>query len=119
MLETYPRAAEIVRTWFLEKMIESMKDQSVPDNFKEFMRQQGIDNERVAKIVESNPRSLFNVFDENQLYIKIDVFIKEDGTAKFTWSVNAGEGGTGFYTSRTEAEKEAVTKAFEMLNKKL
>ena len=119
LLETYPKAADKVKTWFTEKMIESFKDQSVPEEMKDFMRQQGIDNERLAKIVEGNPRSLFDVFDTNQLYIKIDMFVREDGSAKFTWSVNAGEGGTGFYPSRIEAEKDSVAKAFEMLNKKL
>ena len=119
MLETHPKAAEKVQAWFLNKMIESMKDQSVPDEFKEMMRQQGIDNERIAKIVEANPRSLFDVFDENQLYIKIDIFVKEDGSAKFGWSVNAEQSSSSLRASRTEAEKEAVAKAFEMLNKKL
>lgn len=119
LLETYPKAAVKVRGWFLDKMLDSLKDDKVPEDFKEYVRQQGIDNEHVAKILGVNPRALFDVFDLNQMYIKIDIFIKEDGTAKFNWSVNAVEGGTSFYSSRMEAEKDAVAKAFQMLNDKL
>jgi len=120
LLETYPKAAVKIREWFLEKMLDNLKkDDGVPEEFKNYVREQGIDNERVAKILGSNPRTLFDVFDENQLYIKTDVFIKDDGTAKFNWSINAAEGGTSFYSSRKDAETDAVSKAFEMLNDKL
>ena len=118
LLETYPKAAETVKSWFLEKMIESLKTDAVPDDFKDYVRQQGIEAERVAKILGNNPRTLFDVFDANQLYIKIDIFISDE-TAKFNWSINAMDGGTSFYGSRIEAEKDAVTKAFQMLNDKL
>jgi len=119
LLETYPKAAVKVREWFLEKMLDSLKqtDDTVPEDFKEFVRQQGIDNERVAKILGANPRTLFDVFDENQLYIKIDVFTGEN--IKFNWSINSEEGGTSFYGSRKEAETDAVSKAFQMLNDRL
>lgn len=117
LLETYPKATEIVKAWFLEKMLESLKTDTVPDDFKDYVRQQGVETERVAKILGNNPRTLFDVFDANQLYIKIDIFISE--TPKFNWSINAMDGGTSFYSSRIEAEKDAVTKAFQMLNDKL
>ena len=121
LLENYPKAAVKVSEWLLEKMLDNLKntDSSVPEEFKDYVRQQGIDNERVAKILGASPRTLFDVFDDNQLYIKTDIFVREDGTAKFSWSVNATEGGGSFYSSRTEAEKDAVAKAFQMLNDKL
>lgn len=119
LLETHPKAAVKIREWFMEKMLDSLKhsEGDVPEDFKEYVRQQGIDNERVAKILGSNPRTLFDVFDENQLYIKIDVFTGEG--VKFSWSINSEEGGASFYTSRKEAETDAVTEAFKMLNDKL
>lgn len=120
LLEKYPKAAVKVREWFLEKMLDNLKkDDGVPEEFKDYVRQQGIDNERVAKILGANPRTLFDVFDENHLYIKIDLFVREDMSAKFSWSVNAVEGSSSFCASRQEAEKDAVAKAFQMLNDKL
>lgn len=121
LLEKYPKAAVKVKEWFLEKMLDNLKntDNSVPEEFKDYVRQQGIDDEKVAKILGANPRTLFDVFDENQLYIKMDIFVSKDGTAKFGWSINAEQGPSSFYTTRIEAEKEAVAKAFQMLNDKL
>lgn len=121
LLENYPKAAVKVREWFLEKMLDNLRktDDSVPEEFKDYVRQQGIDNERVAKILGASPRTLFDVFDENQFYIKMDIFVREDGSAKFGWSINAEQGSPSFYTSRIEAEKDAVAKAFQMLNDKL
>ena len=119
LLETYPKAAVKIKEWFLEKMLDNLKktDDTVPEEFKDYVRQQGIDDDKIAKIIGNNPRALFDVFDNNQLYIKIDIFIGE--APKFNWSINAEEGGTSFYSSRIEAEKDAVAKAFQMLNDKL
>lgn len=127
LLEKYPKAAVKVREWFLEKMLDNLKkDDGVPEEFKDYVRQQGIDDERVAKILGANPRTLFDVFDANQVYINVDVFVNTDRSAKFNWSINLGnaEGyyrkkDSDLYASRTEAEKEAVNKAFEILNDKL
>lgn len=119
LLEKYPNASVKIKEWFLEKMLNSLKDETIPEEFKDYVRQQGLEDDKIAKIVGDNPRALFDIFDDNQLYIKIDIFVREDGTAKFNWSVNATEGGSSFYSSRTEAEKDAVAKAFQMLNDKL
>lgn len=119
LLDTYPKAATVVKQWFLDKMLESLKDDTLPEDFKEYVRQQGIDGNKIAKIVGDNPRSLFDVFDKNKLYINIDIFINTDETAKFNWSINTNNGGAALYQSRRDAEKDAVTKAFEMLNNKL
>jgi len=126
LLNTYPKAATVVKQWFLGKMLDSLKDDTLPKDFKEYVRQQGIDDERVAKILGANPRTMFDVFDANKVYINIDIFVNEDRSAKFNWSINTGnaeghyrKSGSDLYQSRTEAEKDAVTKAFEMLNNKL
>lgn len=119
LLETYPKASVKVKEWFLDKMLNSLKDDTIPEEFKDYVRQQGLEDDKIAKIVGDNPRAMFDIFDDHQLYIKTDIFIKEDETAKFNWSINAVEGGTSFYSSRLEAEKDAVAKAFQMLNDKL
>jgi len=121
LLETYPKAAVKIKEWFLEKMLDNLKktDDTVPEEFKDYVRQQGIDDDKVAKILGANPRTLFDVFDENQLYIKMDIFVSKDGIAKFGWSINAEQGPSSFYTSRIEAEKDAVAEAFKILNDKL
>jgi len=113
LLETYPYAADAIKKWFMGKMIESFKDQDVPAEFKEYMRQQGISNDKLSKILIDNPRVLFDVFDENQLIINI---IHTD--VGFTWDV-ADVKSVGYYPSRREAEIAAVERTFRILNDKL
>ena len=121
LLETYPRAAEVINEFYHSKMIESMDTPDVPDEFKEMLKQQEFDNEYVAKFIDANPRILFDVFDSNAVYIEILVdYSKND--AEFTYGViDDDEMNTEstIYNSRVEAEKVAVEKAFQLLNDKL
>ena len=113
LLEKYPYTADVVRQWFMGKMIESFKDQSVPAEFKEYMRQQGISNERLSKILVDNPRVLFDVFDDNNLIINI--IYTEQG---FTWDVEDVKS-IQYYSSRKAAEVTAVERAFRILDERL
>jgi len=113
LLEKYPYTADVVRQWFMGKMIESFKDQSVPAEFKEYMRQQGISNERLSKILVDNPRVLFDVFDDNNLIINI--IYTEQG---FTWDVEDVKS-IQYYSSRKAAEVAAVERAFRILDERL
>ena len=113
LLESYPYATQAIREWFMGKMIESFKDQSVPAEFKEFMRQQGISNDRLSKILSDNPRVLFDVFDDNNVIINVLCIYKG-----FTWDVGDVKS-VQVYSSRKEAEGAAVERAFQILDEKL
>lgn len=113
VLDLYPIATEVVRDWFMEKMAESFKNQELPKDFKEFMREQGIPNDKLVKLIDVNPRVLFDVFDENGVIINV---LHADG--KFTWDVNTVKS-LDSYSSRREAESAAVQRAFQILNDKL
>jgi hypothetical protein len=68
LLEKHPLSAKIVRDWFMQKMIESVRgDNGVPEDFKNFMLEQGIENDKIAVMIDGNPRMLFDVFDENDV----------------------------------------------------
>jgi len=121
ILETYPHATEVVRDWFVDKMKESLNTQDLPDNFKEFMRQQGLPNDRLLKLFEENSRILFDVFDENGVIVRTtydknlwswDVLYTNTETPYSVKSVDT-------YSSRKEAEKAAVNRAFQLLNDQL
>lgn len=113
LLEKYPYATEAVRDWFMGKMIESFKDQNVPSDFKEYMRQQGIPNDRLAQMIQGNPRVLFDVFDDNNVIINVLCIYKG-----FTWDVGDVKS-VQVYSSRKEAEGAAVERAFQILDEKL
>jgi hypothetical protein len=113
ILESNPHATEVVRDWFIQKMEESLKDQMVPDNFKQFMREQGVPNDKLIKLFEDNPRVLLDVFDANDVIINV---IHQNGG--WSWDVNNVKS-VDMYFSRKGAERHAVERAFQILNDKL
>ena len=113
LLEKHPYTAEVIREWFMKKMITSFKDQEIPQDFKEFMRQKGVPNDRLVKLIENTPRVLFDVFDDNELII--NVIHSAHG---FSWNI-ADDKDDQFYSSRKNAEMIAVERAFIILNNKL
>lgn len=123
ILEDNPLATDVIRDWFMDKMAESFKDRDLPDNFKEFMREQGVTNDRLVKLIEVNPRVLFDVFDANGVIINV---VYEEG--RFSWEVIHAVEIPPYVqeqrcillcSSRRQAEKESVECAFTMLNDKL
>jgi hypothetical protein len=113
ILEKYPLSAKVVKGWFMRSMVESLEDTSVPEEFKEFMLKQGIEDEKVAKIIDVNVRILFDMFDENGVII----VIKHHNNFGFSWAIE--ETGGSFYKTRKEAEHAAIEQAFEILEEQL
>jgi hypothetical protein len=113
LLDLYPVATEVVRDWFMDKMAESFKNQELPKDFKEFMREQGIPNNKLVKLIDVNPRVLFDVFDSNGVIINV---VYSNGV--FSWDVNTVKS-LDSYSSRREAESAAVQRAFQILHDKL
>ena len=113
LLEKNPKAAEVIRNWFTDKMIESLNTDDVPEDFKEMIRQDAIDNERIDKILGSQPRALFDVFDENKIYIIIDK------QPEWNWIIENESYENSICKSRKEAELFAIKAAFEILEQKL
>ena len=121
LLETYGKAATVVKAYYLEKFLESMVTTDVPENFKDFAKEHGIDNDTIAKMIDSMPRALFDVFDSNSVYIEILVDLTKDD-ALFSYVIDGDMMGNVegiLYNSRIEAEKVAIEEAFKVLNEKL
>jgi mRNA-degrading endonuclease RelE of RelBE toxin-antitoxin system len=114
LLEKYPLAANVVKDWFMRSMLESFKDENVPEEFKQFMLEQGIEDDKVGKLIDVNVRILFDVFDENDIII----IIKYHDNFGFTWAVEEADE-QSFYKTRKEAEHFAVEVAFDILETKL
>ena len=114
LLESHPASAEVVRTWFLNQMIESFKDDTVPEGFKNYMLEQGIDNDKVGTLIDVNPRNLLDVFDENNIIIETSLYPNGEFTIKI-----GNQATTNSWKTRKEAELFAIDAAFEILENKL
>ncbi len=117
LLEKYPKAAEVVRIHFLKKLAESLKNTKIPEEFLSYVQEQGITNNMVANLIDGQPRLLFDVFDENGLYINV-IPTDEFEKIEFLWSIGF-EGSNSSKFTRRESELAAVQKAFELLENKL
>jgi hypothetical protein len=115
LLEKYPLSTEVVREWFINKMVESVKgDDTVPEDFKNYMLEQGIPNDKLCIFIDSSPRSLFDVFDENNVIVETIVFPDK------TFSCKIGrEATTNSWKTRKESEIFAIEAAFEILEQQL
>jgi hypothetical protein len=124
LLEKHPESAEIVRAWFMGKMIESLKDENVPDEFKDYMREQGIDNDKLGTMIDLNPRMLLDVFDKHDIIIYFMIFSSPEGV-KFSGAIHIGHDEVKpnpigkQCNTRKEAELFAIEAAFEILENKL
>ena len=115
LLENYDKAAIVIKQYFLNVMLESLKDENLPESFKEYAREAGIDNDKVAVMIDAQPRGLFDVFDANKIYVGITPNFLVGGM-EFKYTIGDI---TGEQPTRKEAERIAIEKAFEILNNKL
>ena len=113
LLQKHTASAVVIRAWFLEKMIESLQTSDVPDDFKNMMRETGIEDDKLAIMIDANPRMLLDVFDENDIYISVLYT-----PSIFMVSINQNDLGSRFNT-RKQAELDAIEAAFEILENKL
>lgn len=113
LLTTYPKSTVVIKQWYLNKMLEGLEDENLPEDFKEHVRQQDMSDETVGKLIDSHPRGLFDVFDDHKVYIDISCL-----NDKFLWGIN-NDMNNAAYDSRIEADEAAVEQAFKILNDKI
>ena len=113
VLNDYPIATEIARDWFIKKMKQNLDEDLVDENFKEFMLRKGVPDDTLAIMLDQNPRTFFDVLDDNRLFIEIRLSDKAEGG--FYYIINSVEDNQ-IYDNRIPCERAAVIKAFELLN---
>jgi hypothetical protein len=117
LLEKYPKAGKIVNKWFLDKMLKSLNTDTVPEEFKEYISNQPIDNQNIAVMIDNNPRVLFDVFDENEIYINVT---RLGGKFMSGYSNDIDQHiKDNLFITRKNAEFDAIESAFELLDKNL
>jgi hypothetical protein len=114
LLEKYPLSATLIRAWFLEKMIESLDDASISDDFREMMKTAGIEDDKIGILIDVNPRMLLDVFDDNDIIIETSLYPNGEFTIKI-----GNQATTNSWKTRKEAELFAVEAAFEILEQQL
>lgn len=119
LMRIHPKAAIVVKQWMLEKLLDSLNDDTLPENFKDFVRENGIDDDKISAIIDSSPRILFDMFDGQNIYIGISVSVKKKNSPIYRYSFDGEKVESSEYSSRIEVEIAALEEAFKRLNDKL
>lgn len=122
LLETYPKVATLILAHQTAEFIKSLDTPDMSPEFREFAKTQELDYETVASFMDVNPRGVFDVFDEYSVYIQISLEVKPYENVKFKYSISGENSVTGSsisYSTRIEAERDGIERAFEILNDKL
>lgn len=116
LLEKYPEVTNVINDWYIKKLMESFKESpDVPDDFKKMLLEQRLEKNNISKLIDASSRHLFDLFDEQDVYIQINVNYREKN---FSYSINESVI-AGNWNTRKAAEDLAVYQAFDLLNKKL
>ena len=119
LLEAYPKATQIIKRWFLNKMREYMKtSEEVPGDFKKYMEERGIASPILISMMDKNPSFLFRTFDEMGVYIEICLVV-EPNVVRFTYDVFVNgiySFGARKYDTRLEAESDAIENAMSYID---
>lgn len=114
-LEKYPLATVIIKDWFHQLMVKSFRDPEIAEEFKEFVQEQGMELDKLAFLINSNPRMLFDVFDENDIIIVIG----HHENFGFNYAVCEDNDQQQYFKNRKEAEHASIKVAFEILEDQL
>lgn len=115
ILKEHPKAAKVIHDYYLNLMIESSTD--LPANFAEYIREQGVEMSNIASMMETAPRNLFDVFDDQGIFINIST---TNGGKSFQCDVSQDlKGESQGANTRKEADLKGVILAIGMLENKL
>lgn len=114
LLDNHPKTATVVKQWLLDRMLEGLKDNRLPENFKEMVRKEGITDDKVVGILENSPRSMFDLFDNHKVFITIYPVREQSYGAKIN-DVDYQDR----FSERIHADGFAIFEAFKILEGKL
>ena len=111
LLEKCPLAIKVVQNWFTDVMLSSLSE-NVPTEVKEYMKTEGIPLDSMMDLIQMNPRILFDVLDENNVYVEICI---NHESKQFSYRI-FGQSIEDWFPDRKTAEKEAMLDAIQVLN---
>ena len=114
LLEQHPKVAAIIKAYYLDKLLNSLNTDAIPDDYKEFVIARGVPIESLLAIIDNVPRDLFDVLDSQKVYIETSV----DTDGVFWWKIGDTQSVIG-WEKRKDAEREAIEEAFKILEEKL
>ena len=116
-------AKPVILNWFKQQMLNSFQGTELTKEQIEQYIEDTLAEKTFVELININPRMMFDVFDENELYISVEKISNIEKTSEgFIWKYkdpNKNFIKDTLYKTRKEAELEAVIGMTKILNNKL
>lgn len=119
ILDANPKTASSIHDYYLNLLLDSLEDENLPPEFKEFAKEKGVPFENIVAMMEANPRQMLDFFDEQEIYINVTRYKASDGNVYSILDHNSTVSSSKVFKTRKEADLEGVKLAIEMLEEKL
>lgn len=120
LLTTYPNAAKVVKEWFMNQMIASMESDNItPDEFKQAMIDEGISDERLGTLIDIQPRTFWELFDENEIFIFSHYMDVKSNVGFFHTIKDIDNNPVTLFKTRKESENYIISGAFSALEEQI
>jgi hypothetical protein len=115
IVEKFPLSTEVIREWALKKMVDSFTGHIETEDFEKFLLEKGVHLSQIIDIIDTNPRILFDIFDDHKIYINIIKFLNH-----FEYAIqNFKSVILEKFETRKQAELKAIIFAFSILEEQL
>lgn len=118
ILKENKRAAKYIKEWFLERLVNNLKNFKGDENFKEMMSNRTLTDEQMETIVSEAPRNILDILDSQGVLISIIVkdekFLGNVFNARTEEKVDINK-----HTTRREFDLSAIKIALPILEENL
>ena len=116
LMEKFPYCTKELKMWLVNLMLKTMDSEEVSEEMKQQLIEMTVVDKKIAEVLDQNPRSVLDFFDENKIFIEISV----KGGFRYTiHSEQCTVSSEETFATRIFAEKEALKTAFEILENQL
>ena len=116
LMKNNPLSTAKLKEFFLDKLITTFDDFDGDKDFERFMVESGITDQQIITVMEGNPRSCFDIFDQEDIIVSI-VYVEKKG---FTFYLDAELGADkSYFDTRIACELSALQMCIELLEEKL
>ena len=112
-------AKPVILNWFKQQMLNSFQGTELTKEQIEQYIEDTLAEKTFVELININPRMMFDVFDENEIYIFIK-YMNEPKIVGFFHTIKDGQSIVAYVKdTRKEAELSGIIEATKILNNKL
>jgi hypothetical protein len=117
LLKKYPTATKAIIEFLTEELIESCKSTEIPEEYKAYVLERGIESSMVCAVIDRNPRLMFDALDAHGIFCEIACAVHSFGVK--VYSKIEMHPYLENIPTRKEADRHAIELGFSILEKQL